>query len=247
MSVGEEKNVNVTFPEDYQQEKLAGRPVVFEVKMNGIKRKELPVLDDEFAKEISETADTLAELREETCNRLEEQAMANANIVCQKDAIKMVVDKAEMDIPPVMIEHKMDDIVKRMEDQLAMNGLTMEAFLEYTKNTREDLRESYKEQAEFDVRQDLVLEEIIKAENIEVTEEEIAKELEALAARYWQPAEKIRESLEQNGQINNLIFSIKMMKAGDLVFDTAVITEEFITKDTEKTTKKAKKEKKLEV
>lgn len=228
---GEEKAVEVTFPEEYQEKSLAGQPVTFEVRVNSIKKKVVPELDQAFVEEASETAENMEQLREEVKKRLTEQSMSMADDNARSSAVIAAVDNAEVDIPPVMIEQEIDRTVEEMKQRMQMQGLTIEQYLEYTGGDMATLRENYRGRAEFAVKRDLVLEAVVKAEDFAVSEEDINEQLSAMSMQYWQPADKIRETLERNNSMDDLVFSIKMKKASDLIFEKAVITDEIVDRE----------------
>lgn len=241
---GEEKAINVTFPEEYQEKSLAGQPVVFEVRVNSIKKKVVPELDQAFVEEVSETAENMEQLREEIKKRLTEQSMSMADANTRDAAVVEAVEKAEIDIPPVMIEQQLDQLIDDMRQRLQMQGISLEQYLEYTAGDMETLRENYRSRAEFTVKRDLVMEAIAKAEDFPVSQEEIDEQITAMSTQYWQPVEKIREALERNNSMEDLIFHIKMQKAANLVYEQAVITDEII--DREELKKKAEARARME-
>ncbi len=188
-TVGQELDVNVTFPEQYHAENLAGKPVVFKVKVNGIQEKEMPALDEDFVKEVSETANTVDEYKAEIREKLEKQAADRAETAFENSVVEAVVENAEIDIPDAMIEEQISNMLRDMEMQMMYQGLRLEDYLKYTGQTQEQLRESYKQPATDRVKTQLVLEEIMKAEAIEANDEEIDVEI----GKY---ADQSRKSLE---------------------------------------------------
>lgn len=192
---GEETEVNVTFPEQYQSENLAGKEAVFKVKINEIKEKELPELDDEFAKDVSEF-DTLEELKNDIKNKLEEQAKNNKEMETKNRAVEKAASLATIEIPEAMIDSQIDMDLKNFEYSLMYQGLNLEKYFEITNSTVEDLRLQLKPNAEKMVLNDLVLETIGKKENIEVTDEELNAEIEKLAKQYNKEIEKFRKTLK---------------------------------------------------
>ena len=188
-TVGQELDVNVTFPEQYHAENLAGKPVVFKVKVNSIQEKEMPALDEDFVKEVSETANTVDEYKAEIREKLEKQAADRAETAFENSVVEAVVENAEIDIPDAMIEEQITNMLRDMEMQMMYQGLRLEDYLKYTGQTQEQLRESYKQPATDRVKTQLVLEEIMKAEAIEANDEEIDVEI----GKY---ADQSRKSLE---------------------------------------------------
>ena len=187
--IGSEVDVNVTFPEQYHEASLAGKPVVFKVRINGIREKEMPALDDEFVKEASETANTVDEYKAEIREKLEKQADTRAENMFENDVIEAVVENAKVDIPAAMIEDEIDNMLRDFEMRLMYQGMKVDDYLKYTGQTRDQLRDGYKSQAETRVRTRLVIEAVKKAENIEPSEEDI----EAQIAKY---AEQNKQSVE---------------------------------------------------
>lgn len=228
---GDELDVNVTFPEDYQEKSLAGQPVVFKVKVHEVRKYELPELDEKFVQEVSETAENMEQLREEIRARLTEESGRMADDQARSNAILAAVDNVEVDLPPVMIEQQIDEQINQMAGQLAQQGLSIDQFIEYTGNTMEQLRENYREQAVMIVKRDLMLEEIAKVEEIQVTEEDIEEQLQILSQTYWQPVEKIREIMSQNNRMEDIKESVKMQKAAELVFAEAKITDSIVDRE----------------
>lgn len=194
---GEEVEVNVTFPEEYQAENLAGKDATFKVTIHEIKEKELPELDDELAKDVSEF-DTLEELKNDIKNRLEESSKNREEAENQNNVLAKVVEASEVEIPEVMIERQVDSEVNDFSYRLQFQGLDINKYFELTNTTMEDLRSQMKENAEKVVRNDLILEAIAKAEGIEPTDEEIDNEIEKMAKQYNQEADKLKKSLRES-------------------------------------------------
>ncbi len=167
MNVGERKAIDVTFPEDYHAEDLAGKAVVFEVLLHSIMTRELPELDDEFAKDVSEF-DTLAEYRDSVRKKLEEDSLESANRRWENELVRLASDNAEIEVPAVMVEKQIDYLFRDMEYRMMWQGLRLEQYFEMTGTTPEEMREELWERAEEDVRMQLTLEAIRKAENIEM-------------------------------------------------------------------------------
>ena len=183
LKAGENKEVKVTFPEGYGKEELNGKPATFEVTVKEIKVKELPALDDEFAKEVSEF-DTLAELKEDIKKKSEEHNAQKADREFENDVISAAVESATIDLPEVMVEKEIDAMIGDLENRLRYQGLTLDQYMEFTGSSVEKMRDYMKENADKKVRADLVLDAIAKAENIEATEEEIKEKALELAKMY---------------------------------------------------------------
>jgi trigger factor len=212
LNIAEEKEINVTFPEDYRVKELAGKPAVFKVTLKELKRKNLPELDDEFAKDISEF-DTLEEYKQDLAAKLKSQKEKDAEAAREAAVIEKASEAAEIDIPEVMIDHEVEHMLKDFESRLRMQGMNLELYYQFSGQNEESLKEQMKADAAKRVRNSLVLEAIAKAENIEVTEEDIAEELENLSKMYNRPAEEIRGIFEKNGYMENITGDLKIRKA----------------------------------
>jgi len=183
MAVGEEKDIEVTFPEEYHAEQLAGKKAVFAVKVNGIQVKELPALDDEFAKDVSEY-DTLEALREAKRKELLEQAEKNAKIEKENDVVRKAVENATVEIPDAMVERQIDSFLQDLGYRLQMQGISLEDYLKYTNSEISALRDQYRADAALRVKSQLVLEAIGKAEAIEAAPEEISDKVAEYAKQF---------------------------------------------------------------
>ena len=197
MKIGEEKDINVTFPENYHSEELAGKPVVFKVKLNSLREKEVPALDDEFVKDVSETANTVDEYKKEIREKLEKQAEERADAAFESEIIETVSDNAKIDIPKAMVEEQIDAMLRDMELRMMYQGLRMQDFLKYSGQTMEQLRDTYRQQAEDRVKTQLTLEAITKAEGIEPTDEEIDKELSRFAEQGKKTLEEFKKDMPE--------------------------------------------------
>lgn len=200
MKVGEEKEINVKFPEKYFSEDLAGKDAMFKVKLHEIKKKELPTIDDEFAKDVSEY-DTLEELKASIRKRDEEENEHRAKHEKEDAAIKAVCDNAEVDIPSGMIETELSRIMQDMDMNLSYQGLNLAKYLQMIGKTEEDFKKDYEEQAKESVKSRLVLEAVSKDAKIEVTDADIAEKLEELAKSYG----KSKEDLEKNEELKKYV------------------------------------------
>ena len=197
MNIGEEKDLQVTFPEKYHAEELAGKAAVFHVKVNSITETQLPALDDDFAKDISEF-DTLEEYKADIRAKLEAQAAERDNNNFTNAVIEKVLENATVEIPEAMIERQIDSMMRDFEYRLMGNGLKLDDFLKYTGSDMKAFRENYRGQAEKSVKAHLVLEAIEKAEAIEATQEQIDKQLEAFAAQTGKTVEEFKASLSES-------------------------------------------------
>ena len=197
MNIGEEKDLNVTFPEKYHAEELAGKAAVFHVKVNSITETQLPALDDDFAKDISEF-DTLDEYKADIRAKLEAQAAERDNNNFTNAVIEKVLENAEVMIPEAMIERQIDSMMRDFEYRLMGNGLKLDDFIKYTGSDMQAFRENYRGQAIKSVKAHLVLEAIEKAEAIDATEEQIDKQLEAFAAQTGKTVEEFKATLSES-------------------------------------------------
>ena len=188
--IGADVDVNVTFPEQYHSEELAGKAVVFHVHVNSIREKEMPELDEDFVKEVSETANTVEEYKAEIRERLESQAENRAETAFENEVIEKVVENAEVDIPAAMIEEQIDNMLRDMEMRMMYQGMKLDDYFKYTGQTREQVREMYKTPAEERVKTQLVVAAIMKAEEIKADDAEIDAEI----AKY---ADQNKKSLDE--------------------------------------------------
>lgn len=223
VKAGEEVDVNVTFPENYQAENLAGKPAVFKVKVHEIRRRNLPELNDDFVKDVREDCDTVDELKTKLMEELTEKSNQKADELVRRDILNAVVDDAKVDIPGIMIETKIDDLVQEFAQNLQYQGLTLEKFFELAKTDMPAFREHHRSRAESAVKQDLVLEAVAKAENIEATEEDIDKQIADVAKSYNKELDEVKELFKQSGSYEYFAYNIRLMKALDFVNDNAVI------------------------
>ena len=217
MKIDEEKDIKVKFPEDYFSKDLAGKDAVFKVTLHEIKKKELPKIDDEFAKDVSEF-DTLEELKNSIKEKLDTENTEKAKYETEKEAIKVVCDNTKLDIPNGMIELEIDNMVKDMENRLSYQGLNLNQYLQIMGKTEKEIRKDYKEQAEKSVKSRLVLEAIVKAEKIEVTPEEVDDKIKEMAKQYGRK----EEELLANEQLKEYIEgNLKTEKAIDFIVKNA--------------------------
>lgn len=217
-NVNDNVEVNVTFPENYGREELNGKPAKFEVTIKAIKVKELPALDDEFAKEVSEF-DTLADLKADITKKLEEANSARAEREFEEAVILAATENANVEIPAVMIEKEIDKMVQNLEQRLQYQGLTLDQYFQFTGSDAEKMREYMKENAERKVKTDLVLEAIEKAENIEATEEEIRAKAEEVAKMYSANSDEKMIDLLVNSQREALKSDVITSKAVKLLIE----------------------------
>lgn len=218
---GEEPEVKVTFPADYHAADLAGKEVVFKVKINEVKYKELLPLDDEFAKDVSEF-ETLEELKSDTRKKLQEKNDERAKREFEDAVVQKVVDNAKVEIPKVMVDREIDYMMEDLNYRLRYQGLSLEQYAKYINTTVEKMKEDYRNAAQNQVKTTLVLEKIGKAESVSATDEEVEQDIEKMAKQYNQEVEKIKKTLKDSdmGSIKNDIVTRKIV---DLLVGNAVV------------------------
>ena len=219
-SIGEECDVNVTFPEQYHAEELAGKPAVFKCKVNAIKAKELPELDDEFASEVSEF-DTLAEYKEDIKKNLTEKKEKEAKTKKEDQAVEKAVANATMEVPEAMVQSTQEQMAEDFAYRLQSQGLKLEQYFQFTGLNQKTFLEQMKPQAEKRINTRLVLEAIVKAENITVSDEEIEEELKKMSEQYHMEVEKIKEYMGEEN-LKNMTLDLACGKAVTIVADSAV-------------------------
>ncbi|HAM1952523.1 TPA: trigger factor [Listeria monocytogenes] len=219
LKAGDEADIELTFPEEYHAEDLAGQPVVFKVKLHEIKTKEVPALDDELAKDIDEEVETLDELKEKISKRLQEAKEESVAQAKQEEVIAKAVENAEVDIPHAMVHHEADHLMNHFAQDLQAQGLTPELYYQITGQTEEAMHAQMEKDAEKRVKMNLVLEAIAEAENIEPTEEAIDEEISTLAEKYGMEKDAVRAAL---GDMSELKSDLKIRKAIDVLLDSAV-------------------------
>ncbi len=219
MKIDEERDINVKFPEEYFSEELKGKDATFKVKLHEIKKKELPALDDEFAKDVSEF-DTLKELKKSIQDKLEEENKKKAKYETEDAVVKAVCDNVKIDIPSGMIETEIDNMTKEIEQRLMYQGMKLEQYLQMLGKTMEDFRKEYEEQATTSVKNRLVLEAIIKEEKIEPDNEKVEAKVKEMAELYG----KKEEELKQNeGFMKYIEESMKNEKVVEFLVENAKI------------------------
>ena len=236
MKINEEKDINVKFPEEYFSKELAGKDATFKVKLHEIKFKELPAIDDEFAKDVSEF-DTLKELKASIKEKLVEEKKNQAKYQLEESAIKAVSENTTIDIPSGMIETEIDNILKEIDGRLAYQGLNLEQYLKMLNKSEDDMRKEYESQAAESVKTRLVLEAIVKAEKIEATDAEIEEKIKEMAANYGKKEEELLNNENLKDYLKN---NITTEKAIQFIVDNAKISE---AKKSEKENKAEKTEK----
>lgn len=219
-NIGEECEINVTFPQEYHAPELAGKPAVFKVTVKGIKVKELPELDDDFAQDVSE-CDTLEAYKESIKKEIYDKKVAAAKSAKEDAAIEKIVENAQMDIPQPMVETQKRQMADEFVQRLQMQGLNIQQYLQFTGMTPEKFLETLEPQALKRIQSRLVLEEIVKAENLSVSDEEIENEMKRMSEMYNRDLDQIKEMLGEEEK-NLLAMDLKVQKAIDFVAEQAV-------------------------
>ena len=238
MKIDEEKDINVKFPEEYFSKELAGKDATFKVKLHEIKVKELPAIDDEFAKDVSEF-DTLKDLKASIKEKLVEDKKNQAKYQLEDAVIKEVAKNTEIDIPSGMIETELDNILKDIDGRLAYQGLNLAQYLKLINKSEDDMRKEYEAQASESVKTRLVLEAIVKAEKIEATDAEIEEKIKEMAKNYGKKEEELLENENLKEYLKN---NITTEKAIQFIVDNAKIKAAKKAEKTEKTEKTEKSE-----
>ena len=214
-NIGDEFDVNVTFPEEYQEASLAGKPAVFKCKLNAITEEVLPEVDDEFASDVSEF-ETVAEYKEDLKKTLEVKKKDAAEKEKQSKVLEKLIETCEIDLPEPMIAYNQEKMLSDFEQKLAYQGLKLEQYLSITKQSREDMLEQVKPEAIKRIKTSLIVEAIANAENIEVSDEEVDKEIEKTASMYQLDVEKFKE-LAGEKELDAIKMDVKMNKALKLI------------------------------
>jgi trigger factor len=220
----EEVEVNVTFPEEYNSEELAGKDAMFKVKVHEIKFRELPKLDDEFAKDVSEF-DTLEELRENTKKKLIEEAENKTKIAKENAVLGKIVEVTDIDIPEVMIKNQVKNMVKDYEMRMSMQGINMEQYFQITGMTRETFEKQFEEDAKKQIKTNLILEKINEIENIDITEEDIEKHLAKMAETYKMELEKVKDIFKGEEGKDKIKNDLSIEKVVDMLIENAKFIE----------------------
>ncbi|MEO2074654.1 MAG: trigger factor [Bacillus sp. (in: firmicutes)] len=216
VKAGESKDVEVTFPEEYHAAELAGKPAVFKVTVHEIKGKELPALDDEFAKDVDDEVETLDALKEKIKTRLEESKKHEAEHNLRDTVVEKAAANAEVEIPEVMVTNEVNRMLQEFEQRLQMQGMNLELYFQFSGQDENALREQMKEEAQTRVKVNLTLEAIAKAENLEVTDEDVNAELEKMAGMYNMTVDSIKQAL---GGAEGIKADLKLKKAVDFLVE----------------------------
>ncbi|MCE4965992.1 trigger factor [Staphylococcus chromogenes] len=231
LKVGEEKDVEVTFPEEYHAEELAGKPATFKTKINEIKTKEVPELDDELANELDSEANTVDEYKENLRKQLAESKATEAENVQKEEAITKATDNAKVDIPDAMIKTEEDRMLQEFAQRLQQQGLNLETYFQISGQSEEDLRGQMKEDAEQRVKTNLTLAAIADAENIEASDEDVEKELETMSSQFGISVDDIKSTLGNTDIVKN---DVRVKKVIDLLVNEAKFVEATQKEDDEK-------------
>ncbi|MDE6568623.1 MAG: trigger factor [Lachnospiraceae bacterium] len=219
-NIGDEVDVNVTFPESYHAEELQGKPAVFKVKIKEIKVKELPELDDEFAQDVSDF-DTLEEYKADVEKKLLENKEAALSREKEEEVIRQIIEDATMEIPDQMVDTQSRQMMQEFAQRIQGQGLSLEQYMQFSGTTPQMMQEEVRPQALLRIQSRLVLEAVVAAENIEATEEEIAEELEKMASMYQMEIDKLKELVGEEEQ-KQIALDLAVQKAVTLVVDAAV-------------------------
>ncbi|MFD0047809.1 trigger factor [Actinomycetes bacterium NPDC127524] len=222
LETGAEKDIEVSFPEEYHAAELAGKPAVFKVKIHEIKTKQLPELDDEFAKDVDEEVETLAELQEKTKKNLEHDKMHEKENFVRDAVVEKAAAAAEIDIPEVMVENEVQRMLGDFEQRLQSQGMNMELYFQFSGQDEEALKAQMKDEASNQVRVSLTLEAIAEAENLEATDEDVDAEISKMAEMYNMNAEDIKKAL---GSLDGVKSDLKIKKAVDFLVENSKTVE----------------------
>ena len=215
---GDERDVNVVFPVEYHAPNLAGKKAVFKVTINDVKRKEMPTLDDEFVKDVS-AFNTVEELKADIKANLEKVAAEKAENAVKSAALKQASDNCKVELPEVMIENRINHMIEELKSGLEGRGMKFEQYLEYVKMDLDAIRNNYREIASENVKADLMLEAIAKAEDVKVEATDLADEVENMAKAYGATPEQVQSIIQQQGRINDLINTVVRKKAVQIILD----------------------------
>lgn len=220
VKAGEEKDITVTFPEEYHAEDLAGKEAIFKTKVHEIKGKELPELNDDFAKETDEQVETLDELKAAIRTRLEETKKNEAEQTVRNSVVDQAAENATIDIPEIMISNEVDRMLQEFEQRLSMQGMNLELYFQFSGQKEEDLRKQMTEDATTRVRSNLTLEAIAKAENIEVTDADVDAEVNRMSEQFNMPVENIKMAL--GGNFEQVKADLAVQKAVEFLVENSV-------------------------
>ena len=218
-SIGDEFDVNVTFPEQYHEKSLAGKPAVFAVKLKGITEKQIPELDDDFVSDVSEF-ESVAEYKADIRQTLEDRKAAAARNKKEDEAVKALVEDSRVEIPQPMIDTEADDMIRNQDNRFRSQGLSLQQYLQYTGMTAEKYRDDVKEQAKLNIESRLVLEAVAEAEGIEIADEDIEKEIQTMADNYGMPVDSMKTLITENER-KAISTDLKVRKAVDVIIENS--------------------------
>lgn len=221
LKVGEEKDVNVIFPEEYHAKDLAGKAAVFHCKINSIKHKEMPELTDEFVK-ASTSYESIEDMKTKLRENIEKNAQREADTKRRNEILKQATDNITVDIPEVMVENRVSNMIQELSVNLENQGMNLDAYLKYANMDMAKLREQYKESAAIAVKTDLMLDAVAKAEDIKVENADINAEIALLAATYGTTPQEVSKIIKKNHSIGNLVATVLHKKAANFIIDSAV-------------------------
>lgn len=221
LKVGEEKDVNVTFPEEYHAKDLAGKAAVFHCKINSIKHKEMPELTDKFVK-ASTSYESIEDMKAKLRENIEKNAQREADTKRRNEILKQATDNITVDIPEVMVENRVSNMIQELSVNLENQGMNLDAYLKYANMDMAKLREQYKESAAIAVKTDLMLDAVAKAEDIKVENADINAEIALLAATYGTTPQEVSKIIKKNHSIGNLVATVLHKKAANFIIDSAV-------------------------
>lgn len=221
LKVGEEKDVNVTFPEEYHAKDLAGKAAVFHCKINSIKHKEMSELTDEFVK-ASTSYESIEDMKAKLRENIEKNAQREADTKRRNEILKQATDNITVDIPEVMVENRVSNMIQELSVNLENQGMNLDAYLKYANMDMAKLREQYKESAAIAVKTDLMLDAVAKAEDIKVENADINAEIALLAATYGTTPQEVSKIIKKNHSIGNLVATVLHKKAANFIIDSAV-------------------------
>lgn len=221
LKVGEEKDVNVTFPEEYHAKDLAGKAAVFHCKINSIKHKEMPELTDEFVK-ASTSYESIEDMKAKLRENIEKNAQREADTKRRNEILKQATDNITVDIPEVMVENRVSNMIQELSVNLENQGMNLDAYLKYANMDMAKLREQYKGSAAIAVKTDLMLDAVAKAEDIKVENADINAEIALLAATYGTTPQEVSKIIKKNHSIGNLVATVLHKKAANFIIDSAV-------------------------
>ncbi|MBM7096549.1 trigger factor [Bacillus sp. H-16] len=222
---GEEKEVNVEFPEDYHSEELAGKPAVFKVTLHDIKRKELPELDDEFAKDVDEEVDSLDDLKGKLKENLQKSREQEADLKKKDSLVERATENAEIDVPKAMVETETDRMLQEFGQRLQGQGMTLDMYYQFSGTDEEGMKAQFMDDAEKRVRMNLTLEAIAEAENVEASDEDVEAELDKMAETYQRSKDELKQILQMQGGLDTLKADLKIRKAIDLLVEESKTKE----------------------